>query len=215
MQHLPPPTRRRRASLSWRWSRRGAARALKPLEQKGLVRQMFGSRVERYEHQMAQRFSLTTAQTALVGLLLLRGPQTAHELLARAERMARFSSIEDLRTELDMLIGRRPPLIQEIQRGPGQREDRLRASAERSGGGIGSCGAMAAGDVIPFRRSRSTCAGARGRGRGAALQDRGADRRALTLSTWRAAPPLPAGHLPLLGEIGSHAGFRQSPASPR
>ena len=39
-------------------------RALKLLEQKGLVRQMFGSRVERYEHQMAQRFSLTTPQAA-------------------------------------------------------------------------------------------------------------------------------------------------------
>ena len=100
-------------------------RALKLLEQKGLVRQMFGSRVERYEHQMAQRFSLTTAQTAVIGLLLLRGPQTAHELLSRAERMARFSSIEDLRGELDMLIGRRPPLVQEIPRGPGQREDRF------------------------------------------------------------------------------------------
>ncbi|TIW52606.1 MAG: DUF480 domain-containing protein, partial [Mesorhizobium sp.] len=97
---------------------------LKLLEQKGLVRQMFGSRVERYEHQMAQRFSLTTPQTALVGLLLLRGPQTAYELLARSERMARFSSIEDLRGELDMLIGRRPALVQEIPRGPGQREDR-------------------------------------------------------------------------------------------
>lgn len=99
-------------------------RGLQLLEQKGLVRQMFGSRVERYEHQMAQRFSLTTPQTALIGLLLLRGPQTAHELSARTERMARFSSIEDLRAELDMLIGRRPPLIQEIPRGPGQREDR-------------------------------------------------------------------------------------------
>ncbi|ESY18459.1 YceH family protein [Mesorhizobium sp. LNJC394B00] len=100
-------------------------RTLKLLEQKGLVRQMFGSRVERYEHQMAQRFSLTRPQTAVIGLLLLRGPQTAHELLARAERMARFSSIEDLRAELDMLIGRRPPLVQEIPRGPGQREDRF------------------------------------------------------------------------------------------
>ncbi|MER9376888.1 DUF480 domain-containing protein [Mesorhizobium sp. M0491] len=99
-------------------------RGLKLLEQKGLVRQMFGSRVERYEHQMAQRFSLTTPQTALIALLLLRGPQTVHELSARTERMARFSSIEDLRAELDMLIGRRPPLIQEIPRGPGQREDR-------------------------------------------------------------------------------------------
>ena len=72
-------------------------RALKLLEQKGLVRQSFASRVERYEHQLAQRFSLTPPQITILGLLLLRGPQTAYELLARSERMARFQSIEHLR----------------------------------------------------------------------------------------------------------------------
>jgi len=100
-------------------------RALSQLEQKALVRQVFASRVERYEHQVAQRFSLTSAQIALIGLMLLRGAQTAHELLARAERMARFSSIEALRTDLDLLIGRRPPLVLLIERGPGQREERF------------------------------------------------------------------------------------------
>lgn len=99
-------------------------RALKTLEQKGLVRQVFGSRVERYEHLAAQHFSLTRPQAALLGLLLLRGPQTAHELLARSERLARFQSVEALRSELDMLIGKRPPLVKEIGRAPGQREDR-------------------------------------------------------------------------------------------
>jgi uncharacterized protein YceH (UPF0502 family) len=100
-------------------------RALKTLEQKGLVRQVYGSRVERYEHLAAQRFSLTSPQIAILGLLLLRGAQTAGELMARSERMARFQSAEDLRTELDMLIGKRPALVQEIGRGPGQREDRF------------------------------------------------------------------------------------------
>jgi uncharacterized protein YceH (UPF0502 family) len=99
-------------------------RALKTLTEKGLVRQAFASRVERYEHQLAQKFSLTQSQIAIVGLLLLRGPQTAYELLARSERMARFQSIEQLRGDLDLLIGRRPPLIQLIERGPGQREER-------------------------------------------------------------------------------------------
>ncbi|MER9618514.1 DUF480 domain-containing protein [Mesorhizobium sp. M0207] len=99
-------------------------RALGQLEQKGLVRQVFASRVERYEHVVAQRFSLTSAQIALLGLLLLRGPQTAYELLARSERMARLPSIDELRGNLDLLIGRRPPLVQQIDRGPGQREDR-------------------------------------------------------------------------------------------
>lgn len=130
-------------------------RALKLLEQKGLVRQVFGSRVERYEHTMAQRFSLTTAQTALVGLLLLRGPQTVHELLARSERMARFSSIDDLRGELDMLIGRRPPLVKEIGRAPGQREDRfahllcgdVEVSAFVPAAAAGSAGSSAIADL--------------------------------------------------------------------
>ncbi|WFP63918.1 MULTISPECIES: DUF480 domain-containing protein [unclassified Mesorhizobium] len=99
-------------------------RALSSLEQKGLVRQAFASRVERYEHLMAQRFSLTTPQIAIVGLLLLRGAQTAHELLARSERMARFGSIEELRDNLDLMIGRRPPLVQLLERAPGQREER-------------------------------------------------------------------------------------------
>ncbi|RWE77458.1 MAG: DUF480 domain-containing protein [Mesorhizobium sp.] len=99
-------------------------RALSTLEQKGLVRQAFASRVERYEHLMAQRFSLTTPQIAVIGLLLLRGAQTAHELLARSERMARFASIEELRDNLDLMIGRRPPLIQLLERAPGQREER-------------------------------------------------------------------------------------------
>ena len=99
-------------------------RALKTLEQKELVRQVFGSRVERYEHLAQHHFSLTRPQAAILGLLLLRGAQTSHELLARSERMARFASTDELKGELDMLIGKRPPLVKEIGRGPGQREDR-------------------------------------------------------------------------------------------
>ncbi|HEV7322618.1 MAG TPA: DUF480 domain-containing protein [Ensifer sp.] len=100
-------------------------RALASLGQKGLVRQAFASRVERYEHMVASRFSLTSPQIVTLGLLLLRGPQTAYELWARSERMARFSSIEDLKDNLDLMIGRRPPLIVQLNRGAGQREDRF------------------------------------------------------------------------------------------
>jgi len=99
-------------------------RTLGLLEGKGLVRQAFASRVERYEHLLPQRFSLTHPQIAIVGLLLLRGLQTARELLVRSERLARFGSIEGLNTEIDLLIGRRPALIKLLERGPGQREER-------------------------------------------------------------------------------------------
>lgn len=100
-------------------------RALNSLSQKGLVRQAFASRVERYEHLAANRFSLTSPQIAVLGLLLLRGPQTAYELWSRSERMARFQSVEDLKDNLDLMIGRRPPLIIQLNRGAGQREDRF------------------------------------------------------------------------------------------
>lgn len=99
-------------------------RGLGMLQAKGLMRQQFASRVERYEHLMAQKFSLTRNQGALIGMLLLRGPQTVYELLARTERMASFADADALKAELDMLIGRRPPLVKEIGRAPGQREDR-------------------------------------------------------------------------------------------
>ncbi|MDH4987312.1 DUF480 domain-containing protein [Aminobacter anthyllidis] len=101
------------------------SRALGTLQAKGLAKQQFASRVERYEHQMAQKFSLTRNQSTLIGLLLLRGPQTVYELQARAERMANFADADALRSELDMLIGRRPALVKEIGRAPGQREDRF------------------------------------------------------------------------------------------
>ncbi|WP_018430303.1 DUF480 domain-containing protein [Hoeflea sp. 108] len=100
-------------------------RALASLQAKGLAKQQFASRVERYEHQMAQKFSLTRNQSAVVGMLLLRGPQTVYELLARTERMANFADADAVRGELDMLIGRRPALVKEIGRAPGQREDRF------------------------------------------------------------------------------------------
>ena len=100
-------------------------RTLASLQAKGLAKQQFASRVERYEHQMAQKFSLTRNQGALIGLLLLRGPQTVYELLARTERMANFADADAVRSELDMLIGRRPALVKEIGRAPGQREDRF------------------------------------------------------------------------------------------
>ena len=98
--------------------------ALRSLEQRGLARQQFSSRAERYEHSIARSFSLTTQQQALLGLLLLRGAQTPHELLARSDRMARFADVEDIKHQLERLQQRQPALVVQIPRGPGQREDR-------------------------------------------------------------------------------------------
>ena len=98
--------------------------ALRQLEQKGLAKQVFSSRAERYEHRADKALDLSRQQLTLVGLLLLRGPQTVHELLARSERLASFSDAQDVRHYLDRLIQRQPALVLQIPRGPGQREDR-------------------------------------------------------------------------------------------
>jgi uncharacterized protein YceH (UPF0502 family) len=98
--------------------------ALRQLEQKGLAKQVFSSRAERYEHRADKALDLSKQQLTLVGLLLLRGPQTVHELLARSERLASFNDADDVRHHLDRLIQRQPALVQQIPRGPGQREDR-------------------------------------------------------------------------------------------
>jgi len=98
--------------------------ALRQLEAKGLAKQTFSSRAERFEHRTGASLGLPGPQVTLVGLLLLRGAQTAHELLARSERTGHFADVEGVRHHLDRLIQRTPALAVRIPRGPGQREDR-------------------------------------------------------------------------------------------
>ncbi|HSD18132.1 MAG TPA: DUF480 domain-containing protein [Thermomonas sp.] len=99
--------------------------ALRQLEAHGLARQVFSSRAERYEHRIAARLGLTQQQVALLGLLLLRGPQTAGELLSRGERLHAFTDVEGVRYQLERLAGRQPALVVQVPRGAGQREDRF------------------------------------------------------------------------------------------
>ncbi len=99
--------------------------ALRTLERLGLAKQSFSSRAERYAHRAVEALDLTRQQAALLGLLLLRGPQTAHELLARGERMAKFEGAEDVRHHLQRLMQRETPLVVQLPRGGGRREDRF------------------------------------------------------------------------------------------
>ena len=99
--------------------------ALRQLETKGLARQVFSSRTERYEHRTATHFGLTSQQVALLGLLLLRGPQTVFELLSRSERLQAFADAESVRHQLERLAKRQPALVVQLPRGTGQREDRF------------------------------------------------------------------------------------------
>lgn len=98
--------------------------ALRRLEERRLVRSVHGSRAQRYEHRFAEAFGVTRAQQALLGMLLLRGPQTAPELLQRCERLHDFSDADELQHALERLIQRAPTLVVRVPKSGGQREDR-------------------------------------------------------------------------------------------
>ncbi len=98
--------------------------ALRTMEGRGWVRSVHGARAQRWEHRVAQAFSMTLRQQALVSLLLLRGPQTLAELATRSERLADFDGPGAVREALDRLMQRRPSLVVRLGRASGQREDR-------------------------------------------------------------------------------------------
>src|SRR5215467_10853049 len=66
--------------------------ALHGLQEKRLAGPAGGadSRVTKYEHRIQEVFNFTRAETAVMDVLLLRGPQTPGELRGRTERMFPF-----------------------------------------------------------------------------------------------------------------------------
>jgi uncharacterized protein YceH (UPF0502 family) len=82
------------------------------------------NRVTKYEHWLGEAFNFSRAETALLCVLLLRGPQTPGELRGRTERMHRFEEIGDVLGGLQKLMEREPPLAAVLPRQPGTKESR-------------------------------------------------------------------------------------------
>jgi hypothetical protein len=82
------------------------------------------SRVTKYEHRLQEMFNFTRGETAMLCVLLLRGPQTPGELRARSERMQRFEDLSEVQSSLQRLIERDPPLARVLPRQPGTKESR-------------------------------------------------------------------------------------------
>jgi uncharacterized protein YceH (UPF0502 family) len=99
--------------------------ALDSLKDLGLVREVSGSRVSRFEHQFEKALGVPTQASALLTVLMLRGPQTAGELRLNCERLHRFADISSVDAFLEELAGRADgPLVVEQPRLPGSRENR-------------------------------------------------------------------------------------------
>ncbi|MCZ2496175.1 DUF480 domain-containing protein [Xylophilus sp. Kf1] len=87
-----------------------------------------GGRATRWEHNAERGIGVPGAAAALLGLLVLRGPQTAGELRIHTERWHRFADIGSVEAFLDELAERSAekggPLVQALPRGSGSREVR-------------------------------------------------------------------------------------------
>ncbi len=100
--------------------------ALFALEGEGLVRVLADARVPKYEHRMRDPLQLRRDEVAVICLLLLRGPQTAAELRARADRLYSFDDTAAVQTTLERLAAREEPVVRVMARQSGAREARWR-----------------------------------------------------------------------------------------
>jgi uncharacterized protein len=100
--------------------------ALRNLSDKRLAGPASGAdgRVTKYEHRLQEVFNFTRPETAILCVLLLRGPQTPGELRGRTERMHRFEDLDEVLSGLQQLMRREPPLAKALGRRPGTKEIR-------------------------------------------------------------------------------------------
>jgi uncharacterized protein len=98
--------------------------ALDRLSRKGWARLASGpgSRAAKYRQLFEDALQLLPSQSAILAVLMLRGPQTPGELKTRSERLYPLGSLADVQRTLDSLIERE--LVARLPRRPGQKEER-------------------------------------------------------------------------------------------
>jgi uncharacterized protein YceH (UPF0502 family) len=98
--------------------------ALERMSNRGWTRFASGasSRALKYRHLLDEALQLSGPELSLLGVLMLRGPQTVGELKQRTERLHRFGSIAEVAETLDALSQRE--LVERLERRPGQKEER-------------------------------------------------------------------------------------------
>jgi uncharacterized protein YceH (UPF0502 family) len=102
--------------------------ALDALKGLSLVFETSGGRVTRYEHNFQRVYHVPEQSAVVLGLLMLRGPQTAGELRINTERWHKFADISSVEGFLEELQDRSEekggPLVVKLPRAPGAREQR-------------------------------------------------------------------------------------------
>ena len=102
-------------------------RTARALKDRGLLRIVWaptGRRTLKYHQILDERLGLEADERALLTVLLLRGEQTPGELRARTERLHRFADRDDVEECLRRMAQRPEPLVRELERRPGQHDQR-------------------------------------------------------------------------------------------
>ena len=102
-------------------------RVARELKDRGLVRIVWaatGRRTLKYHQTLAEELSLAADERALLTVLLLRGAQTPGELRTRTERLHAFDDKAAAEAVLRRLAARATPLVEELERRPGQHDHR-------------------------------------------------------------------------------------------
>jgi uncharacterized protein YceH (UPF0502 family) len=108
-------------------------RALDRLQDEKLVWRVVGGRAVRFDHNVDTSWHLNRGEKAILTLLFLRGPQTAGELRGRSDRLQSFDSVTDVEDLLRDMAAHSEPLVRQLPRRPGQKEERW---AHLAGGAI-------------------------------------------------------------------------------
>lgn len=98
--------------------------AMMELRADGLARTVTGGRANKHRHVLDEALGLDERALALLGVLMLRGPQTVGELRIRTERAATFIDLDEVEATLAALAARDQPLVRRLERRPGQKEPR-------------------------------------------------------------------------------------------
>jgi uncharacterized protein len=99
--------------------------ALDNLRALSLIMETSGGRASRYAHNIERVLHIPTQSSALLAMLMLRGPQTAGELRINCERLHKFADISSVEAFLVELAEREAgALVLELPRQPGARENR-------------------------------------------------------------------------------------------
>ena len=99
--------------------------ALDSLRTLSLIVETSGGRASRFGHNTERVLNIPTQSTALLTMLMLRGPQTAGELRINCERLHKFADIASVESFLVELAERAAGgLVMELPRQPGSRENR-------------------------------------------------------------------------------------------